>query len=1014
MKKILVLFMCIFSIFGIAQTVSAAATDTEEIYLHYYRYNGDYSAWSVWAWQSQPTSEEGARYSFEADTTAPEYNYGGVVAVININDNFPDITKMGLIVSTADWSQKDVATDRFIDIPATSENGEAHFYLVEGDARIGTSKDDVDGPDRYPKFKQAFFTQMNTIEFEATEEINPANITVYADDIVLSVESVTIDGVNGTVVLTNDLDFSKTYTIEATFTSDGTTNDYQVTFDGIYDSAAFETAFGYDGELGAMIDGSSTTFRVWAPISSEVTVNLYDTGTTLSDGGTDTPIATHEMTPGEKGTFEYIANSNLHGTYYTYSVTNGDITNEVVDPYAQSVGVNGQRGLVVDFSQVNPDGFEYDTRPDTMTDYTDAIIYELHVRDLTMSETWNGTEINRGKYLGLIEEGTTYEGVTTGFDHIKELGVTHVQLLPFFDYGVVDETRLDDETYNSFNWGYMPLNFNALEGTYSSNPYDGLVRIEEMKQVVMAFTEADLRINMDVVYNHTGLSADSNFNLIVPGYYYRLNSNGSFSNGSGTGNETASERYMMRKFMIDSVTFWAEEYNISGFRFDLMGLHDTETMELIAQELHAIDPTIMVYGEPWMGGTTPLPESLQSDKANLDQIDGVGAFNDDVRDGIKGSVFQGTGPGYIQGDLGKESAVMYGIRGGVEFDDLTYSEWHTEPTKTINYVAAHDNNTLHDKLYLTLEGTDDLDLILPLAKQAYGIVLTSQGIPFIHAGDEFLRSKPDENSWTGFNHNSYESPDSINQIDWSLKVSEDGANMYQYVKGLIELRKAHEAFSMATSQEVIDNLTFVDDALEGVLAFTLTNGTTGDSTEKFFVVHNVNRESITITLPNIGIWTLTVNEASAGDEAIATYYGGERLTVAANSTYLLQLDSSVTDYTIDDITDTPEGITAYTVTYGVEGEDAYIYKLTVNNSNDTAVDYTLPESNGDWSIIIVEDTVPVIYQPGDVLSIPAGATYIFNYSVPTGGWSILAIVGTIIGSMAIIAGGVLTLIKSKK
>ncbi|HPG44026.1 MAG TPA: alpha-amylase family glycosyl hydrolase, partial [Acholeplasmataceae bacterium] len=341
---------------------------------------------------------------------------------------------------------------------------------------------------------------------------------------------------------------------------------------------------------------------LWAPISSAVTLNLYQTGTPANYGGSDTPTQTIPMIKGDQGVYMVEVNQSLHGTYYTYSVTNGSSTYEVIDPYAKSSGVNGLRGLVVDFSQINPEGFEYNDRPDNMNSYTDAIIYELHVRDLTTHSSWNGTEANRGKYLGLIEKGTSYQGVSTGFDHIVELGVTHVQLLPFFDYGVVDETKVGDVGYNAFNWGYMPLNFNVLEGTYSSDPYNGLTRVIEMKQVVQAFHEENIRINMDVVYNHTGLSADSNFNLIIPGYYHRKTDTGAFSNGSGTGNETASERYMVRKFMVDSVLFWATEYNLSGFRFDLMALHDIETMELIAEELHAIDPTIMVYGEPWMGG----------------------------------------------------------------------------------------------------------------------------------------------------------------------------------------------------------------------------------------------------------------------------------------------------------------------------------------------------------------------------------------------------------------------------
>ena len=902
MKKILILLLALLSIGAFINQVNAE-TNTDTICVHYYRYAGDYSQWSLWAWQSEPTSEAGKAFDFVPDETSEDYNFGGVVATINITDNYPNMTTMGLIVRLGDWVEKDIDSDRFVDIPSTSNNGEFHIYLVEGDSRIGTSLNDPAGPDKSPKFKNAYFTELNTIYFSATEEINPTNIKVYEDELELTLDSVNIDGNTGQIVLQKNLDFSKTYKVQAIFSSDSSTNDYIVTFDGIYDSLEFNNEFGYDGELGAIVNGNQTIFKLWAPVSSAVTLNLYDTGTPAKYGGTDIPVKTVSMEKGEKGVFSYTEDENLHGTYYTYSVTNGDMTNEVVDPYAKSTGINGLRGLVIDFSQINPNGFTYNNRPDNMANYTDAIIYELHVRDLTSSNTWNGLEVNRGKFLGLIEPGTTYDGAKTGFDHIVELGVTHVQLQPIFDFGVVDETRLNDLDYNSFNWGYMPLNFNSLEGSYSKDPYDGLARISEMKEVVMAFSEANIRVNMDVVYNHTGLSANSNFNLIVPGYYYRLTDSGSFSNGSGTGNETASERYMMRKFIVDSTVFWATEYNISGFRFDLMSLHDIETMNEVVDALHSIDPTIMVYGEPWTGGNSTLPADMMASKNNLRFIDGVAAFNDDTRDGIKGSVFQREAGGYIQDGLDKEfdstyiKKVKYGITGGIDYPYLSYSysAWHTQPTKTINYVTAHDNNTLHDKLYLTLERDERLDLIPALVKQAYGIVFTSQGIPFIHAGDEFMRSKPID-SGDGFDHNSYESPDSINQIRWDLKTSEEGAEVYQYIKGLIELRKNHPSFRIPNAQDVIDNLTFLYDDLEGIIAYSITNNSSNDSYSNILVIQNANDKMVKIKLPTGGGWILITDDNTAGSDEITTYLGGSNIKVAEHSTFILYQDTSLDDY----------------------------------------------------------------------------------------------------------------------
>jgi pullulanase len=889
-----IVFMFSFDVLG---------SNVTDVYVHYYRYQGDYTDWNLWAWKSKPVSQDGQSFSFSEDDTATGFNYGGVVTKIELTDTLEDTEELGFIVRRGDWLQKDIDNDRFIAIPEVHTSSELHIYLVEGDTRVGYGIDDPDGPDKDPKFKLAYFNQLNQIYFVTTEALNPANIKVYEDDVELVPSDIEVDEFTGTILLADDLDFSKTYTVEATF-SDSSVNEYIVTYDGIYDSDEFELAFGYDGDdLGAVVNGDKTTFKLWAPISSAVTLNLYTSGTPARYGGSDTPYQTLPMIQGEKGVFTVEVNASLHGTYYTYSVTNGSSTYEVIDPYAKSSGVNGLRGLVVDFDEINPNGFTYNDRPDNMDANTDAIIYELHVRDLTTHSSWNGTEANRGKYLGLIESGTSYLGVSTGFDHIVELGVTHVQLLPFFDYGVVDETKVGEAGYNAFNWGYMPLNFNVLEGTYSSDPYDGLTRVVEMKQVVQAFHEENIRINMDVVYNHTGLSADSNFNLIIPGYYHRKTDTGAFSNGSGTGNETASERYMVRKFMVDSVLFWATEYNLSGFRFDLMALHDIETMELIASELHAIDPTIMVYGEPWMGGTSPLPGDQQAGKTNLSQIEGVGAFNDDLRDGVKGSVFARAEGGFIQGNTSSNlvQRVRYGIAGGVAHPQVTGSSlsnmriWHTEPTKTINYVTAHDNNTLYDKLYQTLEEDGDLDLIPALMKQANAIVLLSQGVSFLHAGDEFMRSKPAE-SGKGFDHNSYQSPDSVNQLRWDLKAEDDKMEIFEYYKDLISFRKNHPALRMTSSSEIIENLEFIYTDVTGIMAYTLTSGTTDDAFEEMLIIHNANRKATKLKLPTGGGWVLVGNQDQLTDEMIANYEGGSRISVAANASYVLYRDTSIGDY----------------------------------------------------------------------------------------------------------------------
>ncbi len=902
MKKIM-LFVLVWLLTVLVPMTVSANQDVQDVYIHYYRYQGDYAGWDLWVWRNQPTSEAGKPYAFQQDDTASIFNYGGVVTKVSLTGDLEGTTRLGFIVRRGDWAEKDVDIDRFIDIPATAPNGELHIYLVEGDSRIGYGKTDPDGPDKNPKFRMAYFSSVDSIFFSATEPLALSQIKVYADNVLVPIVQYEPSGSTGTLVINVTLDFSKRYEIEGTFSGQFVSR-LTITYDGIYDSDEFENAFGYLGDdLGAIARGNQTTFRLWAPISDHVVLNLYATGTPANFGGTDTALSSHVMERDVQGTFWISFNQNLHGTYYTFSVTNGSNTYEVIDPYAKSSGINGIRGLVVDFSKTNPSGFTYGDRPNNMVHATDAIIYELHVRDLTIHESWNGPNLHRGRYLGLIEPGTRYQGVTTGFDHIKELGVTHVQLLPFFDFGVLDESRINEPGYNSFNWGYMPINFNVLEGSYSANPYDGLVRIQEMKHVIQGFTNANIRINMDVVYNHTGLTADSNFNLIVPGYYFRKTPTGAFSNGSGTGNETASERIMMRKFMIDSLVFWTTEYNISGFRFDLMALHDVETMLQIEAALLAIDPTIMIYGEPWMGGSTPLPASMQAGKTNLSQIGNVGAFNDDLRDATKGSVFNREDKGFVQGVFSDQimNRMRYGVLGGIAHETVVPTQlsnmriWHTSPLKTINYVTAHDNNTLHDKLYISLQNENALHLIPAMIKQANAIVLLSQGVAFLHAGDEFMRSKPSA-SGKGFDHNSYESPDSVNQMRWDLKAQETEMAVFEYFKGLIAFRKDHPSLRMTSARDIEANLRFVYQDITGLLAYEISNQASGDDFERMLIIHNANRRSTRIKLPTEGGWVMVINGEEAKGDEIRTYLGGQSIRLQPNATYVFYQDASIGDY----------------------------------------------------------------------------------------------------------------------
>lgn len=886
-KKAFVLFFTLFLFILIPLSISAEESITT-LKIHYFRYNGDYSdGWDLWVWQKAPVDGAGASYSFDRVNNEIVIDDFGAVATIDLtNSSLKGATKIGIIIRKGDSWVKDVSTDRFIDIKETNETGVIDRYFVEGDKRIGSSSNDPLGPDRTDKIRFAYFKNESEIAFSLTAKLKSNDISLIVDGEIFN-STIEVEGTNGLVTINEKLDFSKSYILSANFSKGQKT--YQITYDGIYDSDAFNEAFGYEGnDLGATINNGKTTFRLWAPISSRVVLNIYSTGTPLSLGGSNTKEEIIEMKKDVKGTWVYEVNESLHGKYYTYSVTNGLITNEVVDPYAKSAGVNGVRGLIVDFSKTNPKGFKYNNRPNNISNATDSIIYELHVRDLTSHSSWNGNEEYRGKLLGLTVEGTTYENVTTGLDHIKELGVTHLQLLPFFDHGVINEA----DPNAAFNWGYMPLNFNVIEGSYSTNPFDGLVRISELKQVTNTLTKNNIGLIMDVVYNHTGQSADSNFNLIVPGYYYRMNSDGSFSNGSGCGNETASERYMMQKFILDSVIFWATEYNISGFRFDLMGLHDTETMNLVATKLHEIDKNILVYGEPWNGGASLVDTSVAADKTNLSDLNNVAAFNDEIRDGIKGSVFSTTEKGFIQGNIEDSilNKVKYGVVGGVEHYQvdksfLSNSEfWSASPIRTINYVSAHDNNTLYDKIVLSTSSKQK-DLRDDMQKQANAIVMTSQGIVFLHAGVDFMRSKP--NGEGGYDSNSYASSDETNQLRWDLKAKADNLSCFNYYKGLIALRKAHPAFRMTEASDVIKNVKFIYEDNPNIIAYTISNFANNDSFGTILVINaNCNKQLTTLTLPS-GEWNLVANGTKVSLESFKTYTDGSTINIFANETLIL-------------------------------------------------------------------------------------------------------------------------------
>lgn len=604
-------------------------------------------------------------------------------------------------------------------------------------------------------------------------------------------------------------------------------------------------------DLGAVYSPKMTRFKVWAPEAESVKLNLY------KQGEGDNLIDQHIMKKSANGTYVFEKQGDCNGIYYTYTVVNHGEEQEAVDPYTKAAGVNGQRGMVINLAKTNPQGFEMDgyRNPEHITD---AIIYEGSVRDFTMDES-SGV-FHNGKFLGLTEANTTnHFGEATALDYISGLGVTHVQILPAFDFETVDEKNQKAQ----YNWGYDPDNYNVPEGSYAVSPYDGAVRIQEMKQMVLALHSRGIGVIMDVVFNHTYRRDDSNLQKIVPGYYYRSDETG-YTNGSGCGNEVASDRPMVQKLIVDSLIYWAKEYHIDGFRFDLMGVLDIDTMNVIAERLKEIRPDIYLYGEGWNGGPSSLAEEKRAFKASAKKMPGIGMFNDDIRDTIKGSVFYDDHLGFVNGGTHLENALRYGITGAVAHPQVDYDAygskpWAKEPGQSINYVSCHDNYTLWDKLSVSCPEVSE-EKKKAMNRLCAAIVFTSQGVPFIQAGEEFLRSKPLPEK-KGFAENSYNMPDTVNSIKWDN--IHEYPDMIAYYKGLMALRKAHPVFRMQSEAEMTQNLCFLSDTPENVVAYLLKGKGADDTPENILVIFNGNDEEILYNLPE-GKWKILVDDKTAG------------------------------------------------------------------------------------------------------------------------------------------------------
>lgn len=661
----------------------------------------------------------------------------------------------------------------------------------------------------------------------------------------------------------------------------------------------------------------ATRFSLWSPMADSVRVNIYPDGTRPA-------VMNISLLKNSDGTWSETVQGNCKGMYYTFQIKTAEgWQKETPGIFAKAVGVNGQRAQVIDMQSTNPAGWEDDRSP-ACAGASSVILYEMHHRDMSV-DAESGIR-NKGKFMALTEEGTVNKaGLSTGIDHLKELGVTHVHLLPSYDFGSIDEVTGSalgggGRVPSKYNWGYDPVNYNVPEGSYSTNAADPSTRIKEFKQMVMAMHKAGMRVVLDVVYNHVFDLQQSNFQKTAPDYFFRWKTeNGKVlaANGSGCGNETASEMPMMRKFMVESVLYWMKEYHIDGFRFDLMGIHDIETMNAIREAAQSIDPNVFIYGEGWAAEGPQLADTRLAMKANVAQLNGVAAFGDEMRDGLRGGWQNDSEGAFLIGIDGNEESVKFGVVGaiqhpGIDYAKVNYSKqpWATEPTQMISYVSCHDDMCLADRIKCTLnaklasdaktskvkssagkagkkaskdiQANSAAEIIkneaIALQKLAETAVLTSQGVPFIWCGDEIMRDKKGV-------HNSFSSPDSINQIPWANKT--EYKEVFDYVKTLVSMRKSHPAFRMGSADAVRENLTFLPVAknISNVVAYHINGSAVDDSWSDIVVVLNSNTKPVTQQIPD-GHYTVVCCGGKIKLDGITTVKG-KKVVVPAQSALIM-------------------------------------------------------------------------------------------------------------------------------
>ena len=864
-KRIITLLLALVMVASlIGGAIPAFAADGDiTLRLHYAREDGNYEGWEMWFWDNAavPSTPLDPPYQFEEVD-------GEMICTVPLN---PGTMEIGYIVRLGDWEAKDIDEDQFIDITGVlggtvdvyvKSGVKGHEIVLGNDVVTGVVVTSAQYKEKNSDGNPQVIVKMSS-KIEDYEVTNDTFTVANADG---AVAVTAVKNVNSYYYLTlgEALDLSRGYNV--TFEE----NEYTVTMPDFYSSPEFEAENTYTGnDLGATYTAEKTTLRVWAPTAVSVNVNLYANGDPAAQ---ELPTSSEPMTKDVNGTWICELAGDMNGTYYTYEVTTDTNVVEACDPYARTTGVNGKRAMIIDLAATNPEGWDADANPNAGKNFTDAVIYELHVRDLSSDASANIKNV--GKYLGIIEAGTkNSNGIATGLDHMLDLGVTHVHLLPVYDYGSVDESKLDTE--KQFNWGYDPLNYNVPEGSYSTDPYNGEVRVKEFKQMVKGMHDAGLSVIMDVVYNHVYNGTNFCVNQIVPGYFTRPG-----ANGSGCGNDVASERNMVSKYIVDSVNYWADEYHIDGFRFDLVGLIDTNTINEIVKTVQAKHPDVVFYGEGWTMNTAMTKTGYTlTTQTNSTKTPNFAFFSDTIRNLVKGNTFGGVSAGWISGasvSTGDLNACFKGM-----------PSWCTTPSQSINYISCHDNNTLFDHITMAASGASEADKIA-MNKLGVAFYMSAQGIPFFQAGEEILRSKPVED---GFNENSYNAPDEVNSIKWDDMNKPEYMDVYEYYKGLIAFRKAHPALRLTNAADVDSSIEVINGLPANVVAYNIKGGVNGETADGIFCAFNATKSATTINLPE-GEWNICVNGEDAGVASLGTASG--TVEVPAISSVILVKGGDVT------------------------------------------------------------------------------------------------------------------------